>query len=146
MVAEVDWKNADEWFAIIQRCVSSESNDMATFPSFGQFLRKLARTKPAIVLGYIDRLDDRLAGFLGVMLSGLAESDRAGVVDDKIAEWLTEDRYLSQIAHYFQFAATLNATTLQKVVKAGIRLKNDDVIAGAQSCSATTRRNAGPDR
>jgi ppGpp synthetase/RelA/SpoT-type nucleotidyltranferase len=129
LVADVNWRNADEWFAIIQRCARTESNDMATFPSFGQFLQKLARTKPAIMLEYIDRLDDRLAGFLGVMLSGLAESDRVGVVDDKIAQWLTEDRYLSQIAHYFQFAATLNATTLQKVIQAGTRLKNDDVVA-----------------
>jgi hypothetical protein len=129
LVAEIEWKNADEWFGIIQRCARTESNDMATFPNFGQFLQKLARTKPAIMLGYIDRLDDRLAHFLGVMLSGLAESDRAGAVDDKIAQWLTEDRHLSQIAHYFQFASTLNADTLQKVLQAGIRLKNDDVVA-----------------
>jgi ppGpp synthetase/RelA/SpoT-type nucleotidyltranferase len=129
LVADVDRRNADEWFAIIQRSARTESNDMATFPSFGQFLQKLARTNPAIMLEYIDRLDDRLAGFLGVMLSGLAESDRVGVVDDKIAQWLTEDRHLGQIAHYFQFAATLNAATLQKVIQAGIRLKNDDVVA-----------------
>ncbi len=75
-VAEINDMNADEWFAIIRRCAQTESNDAATFPKFGEFLRKLSRAQPAVVLGYIEELDEKLTGFLGVMLAGLEESDR----------------------------------------------------------------------
>src|SRR5262249_23935783 len=83
-VAEVNEKNSEEWFAIIRRCAQTESNDLATFPSFGHFLRKLSRAKPQVALGFIDRLDERLAGFLGPMLSGLAQSDRRADLDAKL--------------------------------------------------------------
>ena len=129
LVAEVNEGNADEWFAIIQRCAQTESNDLATFPSFGLFLQKLSRAQPRIVLGFIEKLDDRLTGFLGIILSGLAESDRRAEVDQKIAQWLSEDRYLLQIAHYFRFTPQLDGVTLKKVLDAGIRLKSDDIVA-----------------
>ena len=129
LVAEVNEGNADEWFAIIQRCAQTESNDHATFPSFGLFLQKLSRAQPRIVLGFIEKLDDRLTGFLGVMLAGLAESDRRAEVNAKIAVWLSEDRYLLQIAHYFRFTPQLDNVILKKVLEAGIRLKSDDIVA-----------------
>ena len=95
-VAEVTETNAEVWFAIIQRCAQTESNDLATFPSFGQFLQKLSQAKPGVVLGFIDRLDERLRGFLGAMLSGLAQSDRRADLDAKIAEWLTKEKIWSK--------------------------------------------------
>src|SRR6266404_3943059 len=96
--------NADEWFAIIQRCAKTDSSDSATFPSLGLFLQKLGRAQPLIVLRFIEKLDERLAGFLGIMLSGLAESDSHAEASAKILQWVSEDRYLNQIAHYFRFA------------------------------------------
>ncbi len=129
LVAEVNEGNADEWFAIIQRCAQTDSTDLATFPSFGLFLQKLSTAQPLIVLGFIEKLDDRLTGFLGVMLTGLAQSDRRAVVDQRISQWLAEDKYLIQIAHYFRFAAQLDNAVLTKVLEAGIRLKSDDIVA-----------------
>jgi ppGpp synthetase/RelA/SpoT-type nucleotidyltranferase len=128
LVAEVNDENADEWFAIIQRCAQTESNDAATFPSFGSFLQKLSAAQPLIVLGFIEKLDDRLAGFLGVMLSGLAESDSRAEVERKISQWMAEDKYLTQIAHYFRSAPQLDNGILKKILEAGIRLKSDDVV------------------
>lgn len=128
-VAEVNDTNADEWFAIIQRCAQTESNDATTFPKFGEFLRRLSKAEPAVVLGYIEKLDEKLRGFLGVMLAGLEESNRAEEVSAKISEWLAEDKYLIQIAHYYRFAAKLDNATLKKILDAGIRLKNDDIVS-----------------
>jgi hypothetical protein len=98
-VAEVNEANADGWFAIIQRCAQTESDDLATFPVFGRFLQKLSQAKPQIVLGFIDRLDERLSGFLGVILSGLAQIDPRADLDAKIAEWLAEEKHLVEMAH-----------------------------------------------
>ena len=107
---------------------SDKSSDAATFPKFGEFLRKLSKAQPAVVLGYIAELDEKLTGFLGVMLAGL-ESNRAEEVSAKISQWLAEDRYLIQIAHYYRFAAKLDNATLKKILFAGIRLKNDEIVS-----------------
>jgi ppGpp synthetase/RelA/SpoT-type nucleotidyltranferase len=128
LVAEVNEGNADEWFATIQRCAQTDSSDLATFPSFGLFLQKLGRAQPLIVLRFIEQLDERLAGFLGIMLSGLAESDRRAEVSAKILQWVSEDRYLNQIAHYFRFAPQLDDAVLSKILDAGIRLKSDEIV------------------
>jgi hypothetical protein len=128
LVAEVNEGNADEWFAICQRCAQTDSSDAATFPSFGLFLQKLGRAKPLIVLRFFEKLDERLAGFLGIMLSGLAESDSHAEVAAKIVQWVSEDRYLNQIAHYFRFAPQFDNAVLSKILDAGIRLKSDEIV------------------
>jgi hypothetical protein len=112
LVAEVNEGNADEWFSVIQRCAQTDSSDAATFPSFGLFLQKLSRAQPLIVLGVIEKIDERLTGFLGVMLSGLAQSDHRAEVDQKISQWLAEDKYLIQIAHSIRFAPQLYHVSL----------------------------------
>jgi ppGpp synthetase/RelA/SpoT-type nucleotidyltranferase len=128
LVADVMEKNADDWFAIINRCAQTKSNDLATFPSFGEFLQRLGRDKPSIVLGFIDRLEKPLTGFLGVILSGLAQSSQSAALEKRIEEWLAEDQYLVQIAHYFKFAPQLDQGLLKRLLEAGIRLNDEDVI------------------
>jgi hypothetical protein len=101
LVTQVDEVNADEWLAILQRCARTKSDELATFPTFGEFLQKLGRSKPAIVIRFLDKLGEHPTGFLGVSLSGLTESSQPSVVNEKIRAWLKEDRFLPQIAHLF---------------------------------------------
>jgi hypothetical protein len=129
LVTQVNETNADEWLAILQRCAQTKSDDLATFPSFGEFLQKLGRSKPTIVIRFLDKLGDRLTGFLGIMLSGLAESGLPSIVNEKIQAWLKEDRFLPQIAHYCRLAPELDPAILKQVLDAGIRLGDDDVVA-----------------
>lgn len=139
-VAEINETNAQEWFAIIQRCAQTESDDLATFPNFGLFLQKLSRAKPGVVLGFIDRLDKRLTGFLGVMLSGLAQSDRRTDLDAKIAEWLGQEKHLVEMAHYVQLASQFDPALLRRIMALGIKRKDDAVLV--QVMSAFARRYA----
>jgi ppGpp synthetase/RelA/SpoT-type nucleotidyltranferase len=127
-VAEVNEVNSEEWFAIIQRCAQTESNDAATFPSFGQFLQKVSQAKPQVVLGFIDRLDERLAGFLGAMLSGLDQSDRRADLHAKLAEWLEQEKYLVQMAQYLQLAPEFDPVLLAKILALGLKRKDDAVV------------------
>ncbi len=132
-VVEVNETNVDEWFAIIRRCAQTESSDGATFPSFGQFLQKLSQAKPQVVLGLIDRLDERLADFLGVILSGLAQSDRRADLDAKLAEWLQQEKYLVQIAHYLQVAPEFDPVLLGKILVLGLKRKQDAIVVSVMS-------------
>ena len=144
LVAEVNEQNAEEWLAILQRCAQTESNDAATFPSFGKFLQKLSQFKPKIMLGFIDRLGDRLTGFLGIILSGLSQSDRRTDVDAKIAEWLREEKHLVEIAHYEQFVPEFDPVLLQKILLLGIKTDDDYIVAHVLSAAAR-RYSEAPD-
>jgi len=137
-VAEVDEANAEEWFAIMRRCAQTEADDLSTFPAFGQFLQKLSQAKPLVVLGFVDRLDKRLTSFLGVMLSGLAQSDQRAQMDAKIAEWLAQEKHLVEMAHYLQFAPEFAPALLCRILALGIKRKEDAVLV--QVMSAFGRR------
>jgi hypothetical protein len=132
-VAEVDEANAEGWFAIIQRCAQTESDDLATFRAFGQFLQKLSQAKPHIVLGFIDRIEGGLIGFLGVMLSGLAQGDRRADLDVRIREWLAAEKHLVAIAHYVQLAPEFDPDVLQEILALGIKRKDDAVLQTVMS-------------
>jgi hypothetical protein len=80
------------------------------------------------VLGFIDRLDEHLRGFLGVMLSGLAQSDRRAELNTKIEEWLAQEKNLVQMAHYVQLAPEFDPALLGKILALGIKRKEDPVL------------------
>lgn len=126
--AEVTEENADDWFAIINRCAQTKSDDLATFPSFGEFLQRLGREKPSIMLGFIDKVEKPLTGFLGIMLAGLAQSSQSAALDARIEKWFSEDRYLVEIAHSFRFAIGFDGAKLKRLLDAGIRLDNENVV------------------
>lgn len=128
LVAEVTQQNADDWFNTINRCAQTKSDDAATFPSFGEFLQRLGREKPSIMLGFIDKVGKPLTGFLGIMLSGVAESSQSAALDERIERWLAGDQYLLEIAHSFKFVPGLDGTKLKRLLEAGIRLDSEGVI------------------
>jgi hypothetical protein len=135
-VAEVNDTSADEWLAIIERCAETRSDDMATFPSFCLFLQKLGAAKPTVVFGYLDRMSERLSGFLGVMLSGLAESDRQDELAIRISRWIYEERHLAALAHYMQFARRFDPSLLATLARLGIKKNDNDVVVNVMSTLA----------
>jgi hypothetical protein len=144
LVADVTEANTEEWFAMLQRCARTESDDLATFPSFGKFLQKLSHAKPKIMLGFIDRLGQRLTGFLGIILSGLAQSDRRAEMDSKIEEWLEQGKFLGEMAHYVQVASAFDPGLLQRILPLGTRKKDDQVVVNVVS-AAGRRYSEAPD-
>jgi ppGpp synthetase/RelA/SpoT-type nucleotidyltranferase len=70
--------NEAEWFAFIERCAATKSNDGATFPVFSKFLRSLAHRKPETAKRLLASASADLLQFLAPILGGLYESDRAG--------------------------------------------------------------------
>jgi hypothetical protein len=54
----------NEWYATIERCAATKSNDMATFPLFGEFLVLLAKHKPEMTERFLLRANDDVLNFL----------------------------------------------------------------------------------
>jgi hypothetical protein len=141
LVAEVNEANADAWLKTMQRCASTKSNDLATFPSFGRFAQELASSKPAIVESYLDRLGVDLANFLPGMLNGMEATDRWPAAKQRIDGWLAGRRYLSQILWYQRFSEKVDVAMIEYALNLAIEEKDDGaVLNAAQICAARTDR------
>ena len=149
LVADVNATNADAWLKILQRCASTRSNDLATFPSFGRFLEELARTKPGVVESYFDRLGDDLENFLPAMLRGMEVTARWAAAKVRIDKWVSQRRYLSQILWHQRFTDKIDVALIKQALALAIEDGNDRaVLNAAEICAARSdvipREEIGP--
>lgn len=137
LVAEVNTTNADTWLTTLQRCASTKSNDLATFPPFGRFLEELARTNSEIVEAYLDRLGEDLAAFLPAMLRGIEVTPRWSAARQKIDQWVTQRRYLSQILWHQRFTDKIDIELIKRALALAVEDGNDRaVLNAAEICAA----------
>jgi ppGpp synthetase/RelA/SpoT-type nucleotidyltranferase len=120
LLASVEEANADIWFDRISRYARTESDDAATFPVFGNFLERLAVAQPAIVLGYIDRIEGPLASFLPGMLAGLMRSSEREQALTRIDAWLRAGAHIGHIAWYLRFADQFDEGLLRRALDSAI--------------------------
>ncbi len=120
LVASVTDETGDAWLARLERFVETRSDDGATFLGLQEFIKKLAAAQPAILLGWMPKLSDRLASWLPGMLHGLWEAGKGAAIDPLIETWVAEDRHLSSIAYYLQSAEAFRFDLL-KTIKAAKR-------------------------
>lgn len=139
LVTQVNADTAESWLAVLRRCAATESDDLATFPSFRAFLTKLGAAQPDIAFGYLDQLDDRLAQFLPAILAGLDDGPLQGAVRERLGQWLAERRYIRQISHYLVSAKTLDDTLLDETLQAAI--EQDDPIAFGNLAAVAAARH-----
>ena len=133
-------ENAEGWYDVIKLCAAVESDDLATFPSFGEFLKQLTARSPDIVIGYLQKDDGVLDSFLPSILSGLAEGEGASpdVSLSLITEWIKNGKHLGAIAHYLRFA---EKTSPDLVVELGAQaVKAKDTIAAIGTLTAIVAR------
>jgi hypothetical protein len=80
-VESLSEETEDEWYATIERCAATKSNDMTMFTLFGEFLVLLARHKPQMAERFILRANGDVLNFLMPFLKGLYESGDRGIYD-----------------------------------------------------------------
>jgi ppGpp synthetase/RelA/SpoT-type nucleotidyltranferase len=101
LVDEVTQDNADTWFSRLQLFAATESDDLATFPVLGQFLRNLGSKNPDIAFEYLSRIDGALESFVPALLNGIAESSRADDGRALTARWIAEERHVEGVMRHF---------------------------------------------
>jgi hypothetical protein len=117
-VASISNETAEEWYDLVELCAAVKSNDLATFPSFAEFLKQLSTRTPAIATGWLHRSEQLSSRFLPAILDGLGRSaERAGTLS-LVSGWIDEGRHLPEIARYLRFAED---NPLDLVTKAGQR-------------------------
>ena len=128
LVASLDTASAKEWLARLERFVETRSEDMATFLGLQEFIKKLAAAKPDILLQWMPNLSDRLANWLPGMLHGLSEAGHGAAIDPLIETWVAEDKHLSSIAWYLQFAEAFRFDLLKGITAKGLARKDDQIL------------------
>ena len=90
-VDEITPANESDWLKLISRYAETKSDDLATFPVFGNFIRKLAEHKPEVADRFLVKASDDLRNFLPGFLNGLALSGRRDIYE-RILESELESR------------------------------------------------------
>jgi ppGpp synthetase/RelA/SpoT-type nucleotidyltranferase len=129
-VASVTDETANEWYEVIEQCAAVRSNDMATFPSFAEFLKQLASRCPDIVLAYLKR-GDALTGFLPAVLAGLAASSEPSIATDVMQEWTARGQHLAASARHLRLTKGASEDLLRKVGEKALTLREPVAIIEA---------------
>lgn len=136
--ASVTPEKADEWHDIVKLCVAVQSDDLATFPSLGEFLKQLAARSPHIVVDWLKRDEGLLRDFLPALLAGFAESNKPDIAATMTSNWIEQGRHLAAIAHYLRFAENTAIDLVVGVGEQAIKLK--DAIAASRVIVAIVAR------
>lgn len=119
-VASASAENADFWLDIIKTCASTQSGDLATFPKFGEFLEKLAKSKPEIAFRALLEEENLLARFLPSITKGLENSPRYDELRALKRKWITEGKFLSAIIWTFRSAQSVDIELLNEAMRQAI--------------------------
>jgi ppGpp synthetase/RelA/SpoT-type nucleotidyltranferase len=138
--ASVTSNTAEEWYDRIRRYTSVESNDMAVFPSFGEFLVQLSKRSPEIVFAYLDKGDDVLTPFLPAVLQGLNESNQATAALKLMERWIEQGQHLAAIARHLRLTKGASADLMRKTGQKALDAK--DVIGVIEVIAAIVPNKA----
>lgn len=119
-IDEISDETVDDWYSLIQRCAATQSNDLATFPLFGEFLQQLARARPHIAVAFARRDDPNVLGFLPAILDGLYESAARDICAELIEDYLDRNAYLPAIVRHCRLVKNDAADTVKKALNGAI--------------------------
>lgn len=105
----------DLWTGRILKWSAIKSNDMATFPFFGKFLKRFAREQPVLAMNVLNRHADELGGFITPLLEGIWTTPEQERLRALAASWLTQGKHLWPLAAMFEFIDRLDEPLLTEV-------------------------------
>jgi ppGpp synthetase/RelA/SpoT-type nucleotidyltranferase len=122
-IEELTEANENDCLDLILRCAETKSDDLATFPPFGNFLSKLAERKPDIAARFLAKASDNLRNFLAGFLNGLSLSDRRDIYERILESELKSARNLAGVARHLRYSTVTNpafaARLLQRAMDQG---------------------------
>jgi hypothetical protein len=134
----------DEWYAIIERCAATKSNDMATFSLFSEFLALLAKEKPEVAERFILRGNADVLNFLTAFLKGLHESGDRTIYNRTIALYLDAGTNLWALARQWRLSMTEDETLIKAILEKAVSAE-DDIAVMECVAGVITRHTEGHD-
>lgn len=133
LAAQVPADGFDVWRARILRFAQTESNDLATFPVFYEFLAEVAASHPDFGLELLTEHADPLSRFLIPLLRGVWDGDRKAQLLALMTMWINEasekeTSFLSACAKVFLSTKDVDFDILDKILEKATRLHDAFVI------------------
>ena len=119
-IDEINAANENDWFDLIARCAETKSNDLATFPVFGNFISKLAERKPEVADRFLAKASDDLRNFLAGFLNGLALSGRRDIYERILESELESARNLAGVARHLRYSDVKKPDFAARLLKRAI--------------------------
>ena len=114
----------DEWSNRILLYTETDSNDLATFPYFGEFLERFGEVSPDLAIRLIKDNEDSLERFFVAILVGVWRSDKA-TARKLISSWVNESKYLFSCASLFEFNSDLDEELLNEIFVKSVAEKEE---------------------
>jgi hypothetical protein len=121
------WKQRLLTFAL------TESNDMATFPVFYEFLADVASSYPDFALDLLVNESDRLSAFLIPILRGVWDSEKQAELLPIIKRWIDDasadaKSHLYACAKLFLSTKSVDLDLLERILAKAVELKDSYVL------------------
>lgn len=126
-ICEVGESDEDDLFALILKCAGTKSNDLATFPVFSHFLKRLAQQNPEVASRFFSRAPDQLLDFLPGLLNGLALSGRKDIYQKNLEKEFQSAKNLSGLARHLRYSVIESPDLARQLLDRAIEVS--DAIA-----------------
>jgi ppGpp synthetase/RelA/SpoT-type nucleotidyltranferase len=128
-VEEITAENEGEWFAFIERCAATKSDDLATFHIFEKFLSNWALRKPKTARALLDRSNSDVLKFLPALLDGLFQSDPKYIYQDCIHSYLAAGTHLASLVVHWRRSKPNGPGFIKAVLDKAIAVNDDWAVA-----------------
>jgi hypothetical protein len=118
----------EEWKERIICYTNIKSDDLATFPYFGNFLRHFGRISPNLALQFLSDSSDQVEKFIVPILCGIAETEDKENAYEKINHWCDQEKYLFSLAQFFEFSTEINESLFLKILNKAIEVASVDTL------------------
>jgi ppGpp synthetase/RelA/SpoT-type nucleotidyltranferase len=122
-IESLSGETENEWYATIERCAATKSNDMATFPLFGEFLVLLAKHKPEMAERFLLRANDNVLNFLTPFLKGLYDNGDRAIYDRTVTRYLDAGTHLTELGRQWRLSAVEDETRIKAILDTAIASK-----------------------
>lgn len=147
LAARIPDDGFDVWKQRVLTFAQTESNDMATFPVFYEFLAEVASSYPDFALELLFNESDRLSAFLIPILRGVWEGDRRAELLPLMTRWIGDASSeakspLYACAKLFLSTKTVDLELLERIAGKAIQL-NDAYVLRQVASVCIARSNDG---
>jgi len=133
LAARIHQDGFEVWKQRILTFAQTESNDMATFPVFYEFLADVAGSYPDFALDLLIHESDRLSAFLIPVLRGVWDSGQQAELLSLMNRWIDDaspdaKSPLYACAKLFLSTKSVNLTVMERIVDKAAQLKDTYVL------------------
>jgi len=130
-------QNYREWQQRIVEFSKTESNDLATFPTFFYFLEQIAESNPDQAFALLSDSHSEISAFITPLMRGLWDSKWQNELRDLCKQWIREGLHLNQCARQFLDCSNVDREIVTLLLEAAVAGRDANVLSSLVTVSVT---------